>query len=110
MIDPTRAEKQEEQAHCDPDDPADDHHGDCRDHVAIDPESRSVVAMGETRYHIYFFPKPAVQMSRQMIFASPRMVRLRGLDAPDFSALGRFASDGRSPIGRGSVIETRRSG
>lgn len=33
------------QANCDPDDPADDHRGDCWDHVAIDPESRLVLAV-----------------------------------------------------------------
>jgi hypothetical protein len=33
------------QANCDPDDPADDHRGDCRDRVAIDPESRLVLAV-----------------------------------------------------------------
>jgi IS1 family transposase len=30
---------------CDPDDPADDHKGDTRDHVAFDPESRLVVGV-----------------------------------------------------------------
>ena len=33
------------QEHCDPDDPADDHHGDWWDHVAIDAESRLVLAV-----------------------------------------------------------------
>jgi IS1 family transposase len=33
------------QAHCDPDDPADDHHGDWWDHVALDPETRLVLAV-----------------------------------------------------------------
>ena len=33
------------QGHCDPDDPADDHHGDWWDHVALDPESRLVLAV-----------------------------------------------------------------
>ena len=33
------------QEHCDPDDPADDHHGDWWDHVALDPESRLVLAV-----------------------------------------------------------------
>lgn len=33
------------QANCDPGDPADDHRGDCWDHVAIDPESRLVLAV-----------------------------------------------------------------
>lgn len=33
------------QEHCDPEDPADDHHGDWWDHVAIDPESRLVLAV-----------------------------------------------------------------
>jgi hypothetical protein len=36
------AKKQE---HCDPDDPADDHKGDWWDHVALDPESRLVLAV-----------------------------------------------------------------
>ena len=31
--------------HCDPEDPADDHHGDWWDHVALDPESRLVLAV-----------------------------------------------------------------
>src|SRR3954451_11357724 len=35
----------EKQEHCDPDDPADDHHGDWWDHVALDPESRLVLAV-----------------------------------------------------------------
>ena len=34
-----------QQEHCDPEDPADDHHGDWWDHVAIDPESRLVLAV-----------------------------------------------------------------
>jgi IS1 family transposase len=33
------------QANCDPDDPADAHRGDCWDHVAIDSESRLVLAV-----------------------------------------------------------------
>ena len=33
------------QANCDPDDPADDHRGDCWDHVAIDSESRLVLVV-----------------------------------------------------------------
>src|SRR3954471_12909252 len=33
------------QEHCDPADPADDQHGDWWDHVAIDPESRLVLAV-----------------------------------------------------------------
>lgn len=33
------------QEHCDPDDPADDHHGDWWDHVALDPETRLVLAV-----------------------------------------------------------------
>jgi hypothetical protein len=33
------------EAHCDRDDPADDHKGDYRDHVALDPEHRLVVAV-----------------------------------------------------------------
>jgi hypothetical protein len=33
------------QEHCDPDHPADDHHGDWWDHVAIDAESRLVLAV-----------------------------------------------------------------
>src|ERR1700712_4932738 len=33
------------QAHCDPDDPADDNRGDWWDHVAIDAESRLVLAV-----------------------------------------------------------------
>jgi IS1 family transposase len=33
------------QEHCDPDDPADDHHGDWWDHVAYDPETRLVLAV-----------------------------------------------------------------
>ena len=33
------------QGHCDPDDPTDDHHGDWWDHVALDPESRLVLAV-----------------------------------------------------------------
>jgi hypothetical protein len=33
------------QAHCDPDDPADDHEGDYRDHTAIDPETRLVLCV-----------------------------------------------------------------
>ena len=33
------------QEHCDPDDPADDHHGDWWDHVALDAESRLVLAV-----------------------------------------------------------------
>ena len=33
------------QAHCDPLDPADDHKGDCWDHVALDPEHKLVVAV-----------------------------------------------------------------
>jgi hypothetical protein len=33
------------QAHCDPDNPADDHRGDCWDHVAIDSESRLVLVV-----------------------------------------------------------------
>ena len=33
------------QEHCDPDDPADDHKGDWWDHVALDPESRLVLAV-----------------------------------------------------------------
>jgi hypothetical protein len=33
------------QEHCDPEDPADDHHGDWWDHVALDPESRLVLAV-----------------------------------------------------------------
>jgi IS1 family transposase len=35
----------QKQEHCDPDDPADDHHGDWWDHVALDPESRLVLAV-----------------------------------------------------------------
>ncbi len=35
----------EKQAHCDPADPADDQHGDWWDHVALDPESRLVLAV-----------------------------------------------------------------
>src|SRR4051812_34332070 len=35
----------EKQEHCDPDDPADDQHGDWWDHVALDPESRLVLAV-----------------------------------------------------------------
>ena len=31
--------------HCDPEDPADDHPGDWWDHVALDPESRLVLAV-----------------------------------------------------------------
>ena len=31
--------------HCDPEDPADDHHGDWWDHVALDPETRLVLAV-----------------------------------------------------------------
>ncbi len=34
-----------EQEHCDPDDPADDHHGGWWDHVALDPEGRLVLAV-----------------------------------------------------------------
>ena len=33
------------QEHCDPDDPADDHHGDWWDHVALDAETRLVLAV-----------------------------------------------------------------
>jgi hypothetical protein len=33
------------QAHCDPDDPADDHKGDRWDHVAYDAERRLIVAV-----------------------------------------------------------------
>jgi IS1 family transposase len=33
------------QENCDPDDPADDHHGDWWDHVAYDPETRLVLAV-----------------------------------------------------------------
>jgi IS1 family transposase len=33
------------QEHCDPEDPADDHHGDWWDHVAIDAETRLVLAV-----------------------------------------------------------------
>jgi IS1 family transposase len=33
------------QEHCDPNDPADDHHGDWWDHVAIDAETRLVLAV-----------------------------------------------------------------
>src|SRR5512135_1368481 len=33
------------QEHCDPEDPADDHKGDWWDHVALDPESRLVLAV-----------------------------------------------------------------
>ena len=33
------------QEHCDPDDPADDHHGDWWDHVAIDAETRLVLGV-----------------------------------------------------------------
>jgi IS1 family transposase len=33
------------QGHCDPEDPADDHHGDWWDHIALDPESRLVLAV-----------------------------------------------------------------
>jgi IS1 family transposase len=33
------------QEHCDPDNPADDHHGDWWDHVAFDPEHRLVVSV-----------------------------------------------------------------
>jgi hypothetical protein len=33
------------QEHCDPDDPADDHHGGWWDHVALDPEARLVLAV-----------------------------------------------------------------
>lgn len=33
------------QAHCDPDDPADDHRGDWWDHVAYDAEHRLVLAV-----------------------------------------------------------------
>ncbi len=35
----------EKQGHCDPTDPADDQHGDWWDHVALDPESRLVLAV-----------------------------------------------------------------
>ena len=35
----------QKQEHCDPDDPADDHHGDWWDHVAYDPEHRLVVSV-----------------------------------------------------------------
>src|SRR4051812_246799 len=35
----------EKQAHCDPTDPADDQHGDWWNHVALDPESRLVLAV-----------------------------------------------------------------
>ena len=35
----------QKQANCDPSDPADDHRGDCWDHVAIDPESRLVLVV-----------------------------------------------------------------
>src|SRR3954449_7752326 len=35
----------EKQEHCDPTDPADDQHGDWWDHVALDPESRLVLAV-----------------------------------------------------------------
>src|SRR4051812_36249980 len=33
------------EAHCDPDDPADDRHGDAWDHVAFDAESRLVISV-----------------------------------------------------------------
>ena len=33
------------QAHCDPDDPADDHKGDYWDHTAVDPEARLVLCV-----------------------------------------------------------------
>ena len=33
------------QGHCDPLDPADDHHGDWWDHVAYDPEHRLVLCV-----------------------------------------------------------------
>jgi hypothetical protein len=33
------------QEHCDPEDPADDHHGDWWDHVALNPETRLMLAV-----------------------------------------------------------------